>query len=170
MAYDPNRLRSEERISVMAFGMLGDAFDYYLSNLDKRYERAGYKYVKRDLGLMRAAFKRLWNEALKGVDDATRRHLILQTRDFEIRAVRTSAPKDKETVTMSLEDEWQFVQITVDSRCKICLATGAECRDCGVRKLLRRYITEPECGALTECGYQGCDVNDHKKLNKQERL
>ncbi len=170
MAYDPNRLRSEERISIMAFGMLGDAFEYYLDSLQKRYERAEYRYVKRDLGLMRAAFKRLWNEALKGVDDNTRRHLILQTRDYEIRAVRSTVTRDKETVTMSLEDEWQFVQIVVDSRCKICLTTGVECRDCGVRQLLRRYIAEPECGTLTECGYQGCDVSDHKKLNRQERL
>ena len=170
MAYDPNRIRAEERISIMALGMLGDAFEYYLSGLTKRYERAEYKYVKRDLGLMRAAFKRLWNEALKGVDDASRRHLILQTRDYEIRAVRNSVTKDKETVTMSLEDEWQFVQIAVESRCSICMATGVECRDCGVRKLLRRYIGEPECGVLSECGYQGCVVNDHAKLNKQERL
>ena len=170
MAYDPNRIRSEERIGIMGLGMLGDAFESYLEGLQTRYERAGYRYVKRDLGLMRSAFKRLWNEALKGVDDKTRRHIVLQTRDYEIRAVRRAVPKDKESVTMSLEDEWQFMQITVDSRCKICLKTGVECRDCGVRKLLRRYISEPECGLLTECGYQGCDVNDHSKLNKQERL
>lgn len=170
MAYDPNRMRGEERISIMGIGMLGDAFESYLEGLQKRYERAGYRYVKRDLGLMRSAFKRLWNEALKGVDDKTRRHLILQTRDFEIRAVRRSVTQDKETVTMTLEDEWQFVQIAVESRCKLCLATGAECRDCGVRKLLRRYISEPETGMLTECGYQGCEVSDHKKLNRQERL
>ena len=28
MAYDPNRLRSEERVAIMALDMLGRSFDY----------------------------------------------------------------------------------------------------------------------------------------------
>lgn len=170
MAYDPNRIRSDERIAIMALDMLGRSFDYQVKKITPRLERGGYKYVKRDVGLMKAAFNRIRNEALKGVDAQMQAHINRQSRDYEIRAVQVSVTKYTESVVMPLKDEWQFVQIVVESRCKLCLNTGKECKECGVKALLRRYVEEPDHGMLTECGFQGCELSDSKKLNKQERL
>lgn len=170
MAYDPNRLRSEERIAIMALDMLGRSFDYQVKKITPRLERGGYKCVKRDVGLMKAAFNRIRNEAMKGMDEKMQAHINRQSRDYEIRAVQVSVTKDPESVVMPLKDEWQFVQIVVESRCKLCLNTGKECKECGVKALLRRYVEEPDHGMLTECGFQGCELSDSKKLNRQERL
>ena len=170
MAYDPNRFRGEERIAIMALDMLGRSFDYQVKKITPRLERGGYKYVKRDIGHMKAAFTRIRNEAMKGMDEKMRQHINRQSRDYEIRAVQVSVTKDSESVIMPLEDEWQFVQIVTNRECAICLKDGAECRDCEIRKLLRRYVEEPEAGMLMECGFQGCELSDSKKINKQERL
>lgn len=170
MAYDPNRLRSEERVAIMALDMLGRSFDYQVKKITPRLERGGYKHVKRDVGLMKAAFKRLRNEAMKGMDAQMQAHINRQSWDYEIRAVRVAVTKDSESVVMPLQDEWQFVQIVIESRCKLCLATGAECKNCGIRQLLRRYVEEPETNYTEECGFQGGILGDSSKLNKQERL
>ena len=83
---------------------------------------------------------------------------------------RISPARKMEECVMTLEDEWNFIQIVMDSRCKLCLKIGEECRRCRIRKLLRKFVDEPEPGSLTACGYMGCDLSDNRKLNRQERL
>lgn len=83
---------------------------------------------------------------------------------------RRSVVKKMEEVVMPMDDEWQFIHITLDSRCGICLKTSSECRDCKVRALLRRYVDEPEPEISGACGFMGVDLSDSKKLNRQERL
>lgn len=166
--YAKKRLRNEERVAIMTMDMLARSFEHNVDQLSRRLE--GVKNVKRDLGMIRYICDRLMRAAIGDSPAEIAEHLIRQSRDFQLGLERISPVRRMEEVVMPLEDEWQFVHICLESRCGLCLKTGEECRKCGVRKLLRKYVDEPEPGSLTECGFMGCDLGDSKKLNKQERL
>lgn len=169
--YKKRRLRNEERLAVMQIDMLGRSFDDAIRVLGGRLEHV--KGVKRDLGMIRHICKRLVYEALNtdpGVPGEIAAQIIRQSRDFRFALERISPVKKMEECVMTLEDEWKLIHITLDSRCKLCLKSGEDCKRCEIRKLLRKFVDEPEPGSLTECGYQGCDLSDSQKLNKQERI
>lgn len=166
--YKAKRLTNEERLAIMSVDMIARSFEHNVGKLGRRLE--GTKNVKRDLGMIRYICDRLLRAALGDSPQEIADHLIRQSRDFILGLERVSPVRRTEEVVMPLEDEWQFVHICLESRCGICLKTGEDCRRCGVRKLLRKYVDEPEPGSLTECGFMGCDLGDSKKLNKQERL
>ena len=169
--YKKRRLRNEERLAVMQLDMLSRSFDDAARVLGGRLE--GVKHYKRDVGLVRAICNKLVRAAIEtapGVPQDIAAQIIRQSRDFRFGLERISPVRKMEECVMTLEDEWKLIHITLDSRCAICLKTGEECRRCGVRALLRKFVDEPEPGSMTECGYQGCGLSDSKKLNKQERL
>lgn len=169
--YKKRRLRNEERLAVMQLDMLGRSFETAVSALGGRFEQV--KNVKRDVGMMKYICNRLVRAALEtdpGVPGEIAAQIMRQSRDFRFALERISPVRKMEECVMTLEDEWKLIHITLDSRCKICLKTGEECRKCEVRKLLRKFVDEPEPGSLTECGYMGCDLSDSKKLNRQERI
>lgn len=171
LEYKKRRLRNEERLAVMQLDMLGRSFEDAVRALGGRL--ANVKNVKRDLGMMRYICNRLVRATLEtdpGVPGEIAAHILRQSRDFRFSLERISPVRKMEECVMTLEDEWKLIHITLDSRCGICLKTGEECRRCKVRALLRKFVDEPEPGSLTECGYQGCDLSDSKKLNRQERL
>ena len=169
--YKKRRLRNEERLAVMQIDMLGRSFEDAVRALGGRLEKV--KGVKRDLGMVRYICDRLIKETLEtdpGVPGEIAAQIIRQSRGFRLSLERISPVRKMEECVMTLEDEWKLIHITLDSRCGICLKVGEECRRCEVRKLLRKFVDEPEPGSLTECGYQGCDLSDSKKLNKQKRI
>ena len=169
--YKKRRLRNEERLAVMQIDMLGRSFEDAVRALSDRLARV--KGVQRDLGMVRWVCRRLVHEALNtdpGVPEEIAAQIVRQSRAFRFGLERISPIRKMEECVMTLEDEWNMIQIVLDSRCGLCLKTGEECSRCGVRKLLRKFVDEPEPGVLTECGYMGCNLSDSKKLNKQERL
>lgn len=169
--YKKRRLNNAERLAVMQIDMLARSFDNAIGVLEGRL--SGVKGVKRDAGMLRYICRRLVREAIEtapGVPADIAAQILRQSRDFRFGLERISPVRKMEECVMTLEDEWQLIQITLDSRCKLCLKDGEECRRCKIRALLRKFVDEPEPGSLTECGYMGCDLSDSKKLNKQERL
>ena len=171
--YAKVRLRNEERMAVTEMDMLGRSFEAAVNALAPRLEAKGVKGIKRDIGMLRHICKRIVRETLEtapGVPAETADHLIRQSRDFRFALERISPVRKQEEVVMTLEDEWQFIQITLESRCAMCLKTPGEVRSCQLRKLLRKYADEPKPGAMTECGFMNHILGDHAKLNKQERL
>lgn len=169
--YKKRRLRNEERLAVMQIDMLGRSFEDAVHVLEERLARV--RGVKRDLGMVRWICRRLVHEALNtdpGVPEEIAAQIVRQSRDFRFGLERISPVRKMEECVMTLEDEWNLLQIVLDSRCGLCLKNGEECRRCKIRTLLRKFVDEPEPGSLTECGYMGCNLSDSKKLNKQERL
>lgn len=166
--YKKRRLRNEERLAVMQLDMLTRSFGEAVCALENRLK--GYKYTKRDPNCVLSICKKLVREALGESPQDIAAQIMRQSRDFRFALERISPVRKMEECVMTLEDEWKLIHITLDSRCKICLKTGEECRKCEVRKLLRKFVDEPEPGSLTECGYMGCDLSDSKKLNRQERI
>ena len=169
--YKKRRLRNEERLAVMQLDMLGRSFEDAGRVLEGRLSKV--KGVKRDLGMIRYICKRLVRETLEtdpGVPSEITAQILRQSRDFRFGLERISPVRKMEECVMTLEDEWKLIHITLDSRCSLCLKSGEECRRCEIRSPLRKFVDEPEPGSLTECGYQGCDLSDSKKLNKQKRI
>lgn len=169
--YKKRRLNNAERLAVMQLNMLSRSFADAISVLEGRL--ANVKGVKRDAGMLKYICNRLVRETLEtapGVPADIAAQIIRQSRDFRFGLERISPVRKMEECVMTLEDEWKLIQIALDSRCKLCLKSGEECRRCKIRALLRKFVDEPEPGSLTECGYMGCDLSDSKKLNKQERL
>lgn len=169
--YKKRRLNNAERLAVMQIDMLQHSFNNAVNALSGRL--AGVKGVKRDIGMLNYICRRLVKEALTaapGVPCELAAHILKQSRDYQLRPERISPVKKMEECTMTLEDEWNFIHIALDSHCAICLKTGEECRKCKLRSILRKYTDEPEPGSMTECGYMGRDLADNKKINKQERI
>lgn len=167
--YARRTLRNEERQAVMHLDMLAGSFFNAVEKLRGRLK--GDRNLNRDVGMMGWICKRLVREAIRDVEPDVARQILRQSRDYELGLTRKQVVQRHEEVIMPLEDEWQFVHIALESRCKTCLNDANGCRDCALRKLLRRYADEPEPGALTPCGYMGLDVADNvKRMTKQERL
>lgn len=168
--YARRRLMNHERLAVMTLDMLSRSFAEQVEKLLPRLCANGVKGIKRDLGMMAHICTRFVKGAMEGCPPDIAAQIIRQSRDFQMALERKSPVRKNEECVMPLEDEWQFVHIALESRCAICLKTGEECTRCGVRRLLRRYVDEPEPQILRECGFMGCDLSDSEKLNKQERL
>ena len=168
MAYDPNRLRAEERYAIMTLDKLVPVFEVQAKRLEDRIKRNGYRYTKRDVGMVRWAIMRLYREALKDVDPELQHHMLLQKRDYDIQMVRTRVVKDETVHVVPLGDMWQMVQVVIDRECKWCLKTEGECKSCGLRKMLRKYVPEPE--GESGCGYKFAILSDEGKRSGQKRL
>ena len=171
--YAKKRLRNDERLAVIGMDMLSRSFAAAMAVLEPRLTAAGVKGIKRDMGMLRHICERMLNETLNsapGVPEEVAAHLVRQSRDFRFALERIAPVRKQEEVVMPLEDEWQFIQIVLESRCAMCLKTPGEVRSCQLRKLLRKYADEPKPGAMTECGFMNHILGDSAKLNKQERL
>lgn len=165
--YWKSRLNGEQRQALMNIDMLTRSFEVCAEALKGRV--GDYKYLNRDIKLMRSVAQRILKLALDGLPDDTAATILRQSRDFRLETVRISPVRRGEEVVMPMEDEWQFVNIVLDSRCATCLKTSGECRSCGVRKLLRQYADEPDPG-LRDCGFQGCEISQSSRLNEQKKL
>jgi hypothetical protein len=166
--YAKRRLRAEERMAILKLDMLSRSFGGAVDALEKKLE--GVKGVKRDLGMMRHIITRFMEEALKEVPADQVAQLLRQSRDYRLSLERLNVNAHHDEYVIGQEDVWQMIHITLDARCSICLASGTEAKNCGVRKLLRKYMDEPDPGCLSGCGYAGVDVADSKLMNRQERL
>lgn len=166
--YARRRLREEERVAVMRLDAITRSFEAAIEPIMHRL--GGMKYLKRDIACAKKVIGRIRDEALKDVPPDILDVLIRQSRDYVVTVAKVRINPAGDEVVMPMKDEWQFVHIVLDSRCKICMNTPGECRACGVRALLRRYVDEPEPMVDGECGFMGCDMNDSRKLNKQKRL
>lgn len=165
--YWKNRLTGEQRQAMMNLDLLTRSFIISAEALESRM--GDYKYLKRDLKMIEAVSMRLLKKALEGMPDDTAAMLLRQSRDFRLETVRVSPQRRGEEVVMPMADEWQFVNIVLDSRCSTCMKTSGEAKACGVRKLLRTYANEPDPG-LRDCGFQGCEISQSSKLNEQKKL
>ncbi len=152
--YKKRRFRAEEREAVMELDALSRSLDGPVQRLEKRL--SGLKYLKRDVGCVKRIIRKLHDEAIKEQPEDIKDILYRQSRDFVIRSVRVSVQPARDEVRMPLADEWQFIQIAIDSRCRICMNTPAECYQCKVRALLRRYVDGPTPVISGTCGYMGC--------------
>ena len=166
--YSRRRLREEERIGVMRLDAITRSFEAAVEPLHGKL--AGERYVKRDVACAKKLIGKIRDAALKDVPEDQRAVLMRQSRDYIITVAKIQVQRQMDEVIMPMDNEWQFVHIVLDSRCKICMATAGEARACGVRALLRRYTDEPEPLSAGECGFMGCDMGDSSKLNKQKRL
>ena len=166
--YSKRRLREEERIGVMRLDAITRSFEAALEPLQGKL--AGEKYLKRDVACAKKLIGKIRDAALKEVPQDARDVLLRQSRDYIVTVAKVQIERHMDEVVMPMKDEWQFVHIVLDSRCKICMATPGEARACEIRALLRRYTDEPEPLSAGECGFMGCDMGDSAKLNKQKRL
>lgn len=166
--YARRRLRQNERLAIMQLDMISRSMESATDDLARLL--ADYNPLKRNVGMHRYICKDIIKHAIKDAPPDTASIILRQSRDYRMSLERVAPTRKEEECVMPLSDEWQFVQIVLDSRCGMCLKDGAECNGCGVRKLLRRYVDEPDPGYASSCGYKGCELNDSAKINRQERL
>lgn len=171
--YAKRRLSNDERLAIMEMDMLSRSFAAAMAVLEPRLTAGGVKGVKRDMGMLKHICERMLKEALNcqpGVPEEIAAHIVRQSRDFRFALERIAPVRKQEEVVMPLKDEWQFIQIVLESRCAMCLKTPGEVRACQLRALLRKYADEPQPGSMCDCGFMGHVLGDSSKLSKQERL
>lgn len=167
MSYFKNRLRPQERLGVMHMDMLGRSFNVALKDLGSKLD--GYEGLDEDVETMRSICRRMVDYALKDQPPETADIILRQSRDFWINLERRSPVRKEQEVVMPISDEWQFVNVVLESRCHLCLKTAAEAANCPVRALLRKYADEPDPG-FGNCGYVGCTVGNNASANAQEAI
>lgn len=164
MSYFKNQLRPEERLAIMHVDMLARSLDAAVHDLTGRLK--GYEHLEAELAAVRTIYRRIKEYALKDQPKETASIILRQSRDFVISLERRSPVKKEQEVVMPISDEWQFVQVVLDSRCAVCLKSAAEAESCPVRKQLRKYSDEPEPG-FAACGFIGCTVGQNDSANEQ---
>jgi len=165
--YFKTRLRAEERLGVMHMDLLTRSFNAALKDLGSKLE--GYEDLEGDIKTVREICKKIVAYALKDQAKDTADIILRQSRDFVISLERRSPVRKEQEVVMPISDEWQFVNVVLDSRCNICLKSAAEAEACPVRKLLRKYSDEPEAG-YGNCGFTGCVVGQNDSTNEQKPI
>lgn len=163
--YWKNRLNADQRQAIMTLDMLTRAFTVSAETLKSRM--TDYKYFNRDIKMMEAVSLRILKKAIENLPPDTADMLLRQSRDYVLDVKRRSPIRRHEEIIMPMDDEYQMIQIVVDSKCAMCLKTDAECDACKVRKLLRKYTNEPDPG-FRNCGFQGCEMGPNKYLNKED--
>ena len=167
MNYFENRLRPDERLGVMHMDMLSRSFDVAIRDLGHKLD--GYPNLEAEIEAMHTICLNMVAYALKDQDDGIKKVVLRQSRDFVIGLERRSPINKEQEVIMPISDEWQFVNIVLDSRCRTCLLTGAEAAQCQVRRLLRKYSDEPDPG-FGHCGFVGCTVGQNSSMNEQKPI
>lgn len=157
--YNAHRLREEERCGVFALDQLTRSFEVACRRLENRLK--GYRYYKRDVGMIQAACKRLYIAAVKDVDPELLMQIERQSRDYVLDSVRkTVVPPDE--VVMTTHDIETLLNLVLDSHCAMCMTEGSAARGCKVRRLLRKFTDEPDPGFMP-CGFVARKMNDNKK-------
>ncbi len=154
--YNARRLREEERHGVFALDQLTRSFETACNRLENRLK--GYKYYRRDVGMIQAACKRLYIEAVKDVDPELLLQIERQSRDYVLDSVRkTVVPPDEVVVTTA--DIETLLNLVLDSHCAMCMLEGSAAKSCKVRRLLRKFTDEPDPGFMP-CGFVSRRMND----------
>lgn len=154
--YNAHRLREEERRGVFALDQLTRSFETACRRLENRLK--GYKYCRRDIGMIQAACKRLYIEAVKDVDQELLLQIERQSRDYVLDSVRkTVVPPDEVVVTTA--DIETLLNLVLDSHCAMCMLEGSKAKECKVRRLLRKFTDEPDPGFMP-CGFVSRRMND----------
>lgn len=157
--YNAHRLREEERRGVFALDQLTRSFEVACRRLENRLK--GYRYYKRDVGMIQAACKRLYIAAVKGVDPELLLQIERQSRDYVLDSVRrTVVPPDEVVVTTA--DIETLLNLVLDSHCAMCMMEGSAARGCKVRRLLRKFTDEPDPGFMP-CGFTARRMNDQEE-------
>lgn len=157
---------NEQRLGIMHMQMIANSFEMAVRRTGNRMD--GYKYLKRDLAMLRAVMARIIDYSLHDCPDEIIQTITRQSRDYEIALQRKSVTRNKETVMMSIEDLWQIMNIIIESRCALCVNTAQECKNCKLRKLLRCYLEEPEPEYKGGCGFNNSKVAcDKQRMNEQ---
>lgn len=154
--YNARRLREEERRGVFALDQLTRSFETACKRLENRLKN--YRYYKRDIGMIQSACKRLYIEAVKGVDPELLMQIERQSRDYVLDSVRkTVVPPDEVVVTTA--DIETLLNLVLDSHCAMCMLEGSDAQGCKVRRLLRKFTDEPDPGFMS-CGFVSRRMND----------
>lgn len=160
--YKAKRLTPDERSGVMQLDMMIRGFAGAISDCGARL--ASYKWLKRDVGLVVSTLERLIKIATQDGDPEIMAHLLKQSRDYQLAVVKRAAlpQAHHDTIAMPIEDMRDFVGAMVHDNCELCIKRGGECTQCEVRRLLHKYVDEPDPGYL-ECGYSTCHQTEEKK-------
>lgn len=151
------RLREDERRGVMALDQLSRSFEVACERLG--HKLADYKYLKRDIGQMHAICRRLMKEALKDVDPAMAMQIVRQSRDYVLDSVRKTVVPDDEVI-LTEADLTTLLNIALEERCSYCMKNRGEADVCPTRKLMHKFVDEPEQGMMA-CGYV------HERMNSK---
>ncbi len=160
--YKAKQLSSDERSGVMQLNMMVKCFTSAVEDCGARL--ANYKYLKRDTGMVVAAIKRLVKLAIQDADPEIMAHLLRQSRDYVMIVIKRSCKPQQyhDEIVMPLDDMRDFVGAMIHDNCELCIKRGGECSQCDVRRLLHKYVSEPDPGYL-ECGYSTMHQVDTKK-------
>lgn len=152
------RLTADERQGVMTLDMLTRSFDSAMGLLERRF--ADYRYLKRDLGLIKGALHRMLAHLARTVDADSIEVCRRQSRDYRIGIERWTPVRRQDEVVLLAEEEHMLFRLALEERCKTCLKSGREYRECELRRLCLKYLQTPETGdRYDECEFAGYELN-----------
>lgn len=169
MAWERRNPSAEERQGIMQLDMMMRSFNTAFGRLENRMK--GYKYTARDLGMINGALKRMLHYLHGTMGEDISDIINRQSRDYRLTVERWTPVRRQEEVVMPLEDEWLLINLALKERCNICVLSGRKCRECNLRRLLNKYLSEPEGSKFEDCGFKSTELYaDEKRMNKHREL
>lgn len=164
MNWDEYRKRvptGKEKTAMMRFAMNAKSMD---EAIDDFAERLGdYKYLKRDRAMIMSRVEAILSAGAKDIPQDIMQVIQRQAMGYELRLVKKTGMQTGSNVVMSIEDLDGFASVIIGNECAMCMKDGKDKRECEYRKLMRRYIEEPQPRYRDGCGYQTIDVNEVEK-------
>lgn len=158
-AYKKRRLCAEERTALGSIGAISQGLDGYLETLRGRLESAGYRYVNRDKGMLIKTLERLYLKASETVPEDLMQQYERHYRGawYGVVCHGAKAVKEDYEVIIPESDLVMMADLVLHGHCTTCLKEGNDANTCPTRKMLRRYIDEPE-PLYMHCGYAGKEM------------
>lgn len=135
--------------------MIGSYIEYHLRQCDQK-TADDYKYLKRDVALIRGALKRISDGLMSGMEEDQRNFLKKQAQSVKLVTERADPVRRELGFFMEPSDYYLLMGSVARENCEMCLKHGGQVKQCRVRKLFDKYANEPET-TVSECGWMDVD-------------
>lgn len=164
--YFKNRMDGRERLAVMEVGMLPDFYDGIFAHIpEERMSRV--PGLKRDLKCCRALCDKAYRGLIATAPEGTAEMIRTQVRGYEWRVERKSPIDPPASQYVPMADIHMLIDSLFEHECSLCMRTGNDAKLCQYRKMLRKYVDEPEPAFAGDCGYTGAKLSDKYKGGKR---
>lgn len=166
--YAKKRMNSQTRLAVMKLGMVPD----YIARFEQEIGERGEQVPRfgRDLKTARTLITKVYNSLIETAPDGTKEMIDKQVRSYVWYADLQRAAVPEDSMVISMENYWQMVGLVLSERCRYCTKEAGERKTCEARRLLRKYINEPEPTYAGECGYTYAGLHQMNGENTWKEL
>lgn len=155
-AYRERRFSTAERREICMFEISACRMMEAAEALERK--TAGYKYLRRDLGAIKAAYNRILDYIGSKADPDDIQHIRQYSAHCSLELAympnKRAAQAENPMKMFSADDVLTLVNTALNEHCAICVNDDKQCRKCKIRKALKNIVPEPDFeNNLTPCGF-----------------